>query len=112
MTNIVKQLDLSISQLVTIFPFLIHFSVGQTPSTVIYYVTIRTGDISDAGTDATVSLTLVGSDGRSVTFHPDSPQDDFERNTEKEYRVSSHYLGSDVGTKIASIYSICKQAIV
>ena len=75
-------------------------------------MTIKTGDIWQAGTDATVSLTLLGSGGKRFTFHPDSAENDFERNSEREYSVVTPYLGSEVGTVVASIYSIYKQAIV
>ncbi|MFI1162462.1 PLAT/LH2 domain-containing protein [Streptomyces sp. NPDC020801] len=45
-----------------------------------YRITVHTGDVDGAGTDANVYITIYGSNGSSDELQLDSGRDDFERN--------------------------------
>ncbi|XP_031557674.1 allene oxide synthase-lipoxygenase protein-like [Actinia tenebrosa] len=61
---------------------------------VTYLITVETGDVKHAGTNATISITMTGSKGRTdaivldKTFH-----DDFERGDYEEYQVKAMDVG-------------------
>lgn len=60
-----------------------------------YYVTVRTGDRTNAGTDADISSKVYGSAADSPGyFRLDSSADDFERNSTRQY---GPFLWNDVG---------------
>jgi hypothetical protein len=59
-----------------------------------YIVTIRTGDKMWAGTDANVYITLHGDRGSTGEQYLDSPANDFERDSERNYVFN----GIDIGT--------------
>ena len=50
-----------------------------------YDVTVTTGDVRGAGTDANISMVLVGTDGSSGTQKLESGGDDFERGQEDAF---------------------------
>uniref|UniRef100_A0A7S3VHN2 PLAT domain-containing protein n=1 Tax=Dunaliella tertiolecta TaxID=3047 RepID=A0A7S3VHN2_DUNTE len=61
----------------------------------IYQVRVRTGDVRGAGTDADVSIILIGSKGQSQEIQLESSADNFERNKLDEFKLD---LGSqDLG---------------
>ncbi|MDY3015195.1 MAG: PLAT/LH2 domain-containing protein [Evtepia sp.] len=59
-----------------------------------YRVTVSTGDIPGAGTNASVYLTLFGSEGNSSEYSLDSSDDDFERGDIGTYKIYSSELGN------------------
>ncbi|KAF5837533.1 hypothetical protein DUNSADRAFT_4226 [Dunaliella salina] len=61
----------------------------------IYQVRVRTGDVRGAGTDADVSIILIGSKGQSPEIQLESSADNFERNKLDEFKLD---LGNkDIG---------------
>lgn len=60
-----------------------------------YEITVTTGDVLNAGTDANVTLQLYGEDGKSESIKLRNRTDNFERNSVDKFKVceSSFWLG-------------------
>jgi len=52
-----------------------------------YEITVKTGDILNAGTDANVTLQLYGEDGKSEVVKLRSRTDNFERDAVEKFKV-------------------------
>lgn len=60
-----------------------------------YRVSVKTGDIDSAGTDADIFITLKGTNGTSNEVELDSPRDDFERgNTDRFIIETTRNVGT------------------
>ena len=53
-----------------------------------YEVTVATGDVMNAGTDADVFLQLYGEDGKSQEMKLGNRTDNFERNKVEKFKVN------------------------
>ena len=60
-----------------------------------YQLSVHTGDVSGAGTDANVFVVLYGDQGKSDTYWLRSKTDNFERNEVDMFKVQ-RFLDSDV----------------
>jgi len=50
-----------------------------------YYITVRTGNLSDAGTDANIYITLYGNVAQSPEVQLDDSRDNFERDSTERF---------------------------
>nr|CAB3263471.1 lipoxygenase homology domain-containing protein 1-like [Phallusia mammillata] len=58
-----------------------------------YEITVTTGDVFNAGTDANVTLQLYGEDGKSESIKLRNRTDNFERNAVDKFKIESKDVG-------------------
>lgn len=76
-------------------PIQVPTPVPTVPPPTTYEISIRTGDVENAGTSAYIVMTIYGRLGNSQEFHPDNPNyDDNERGTTLTYNL---YSDADLG---------------
>ena len=60
----------------------------DTANLLSYHVTVLTGDVRGAGTDANVFLVMIGKTGKSREIVLDDEKNNFERGMTDEFKVS------------------------
>lgn len=76
-------------------------TVASTAPTYRYTITVKTGNVSGAGTDAHITASIYGSKSQLLSLNLDNPGNDNERNAADTYT----FYGNDIGT-INSLYII------
>ena len=69
----------------------------------VYRVTVFTGDVRRAGTDATVHITLFGEQGDSGQLVLDNDKNNFERARKDEFTLECPHLGKLKKIRIGGI---------